>query len=152
MKYIVGSGTWAMGDDGIGLRVIEHLDSKYPKRDFGLVDLSSSAFNLLTYFEEDTEMVLVVDCIVNQKNPGDTVIFDLDEVESVKDMSNFTTHEDDVIKIIHMAKEMGYKIPHIKFLAITPESIEESMELSDILREKLDEYAEMAVELIRNFN
>lgn len=145
MKYIIGTGNWTMTDDSIGLRLIEFMDQKYPERDFELVDLSISAFNLMTYLTEETEKIVIIDCIRNEKNPGDLTFFNFKEVDSVKDLSNFTTHEDDVIKIISMAQTMNYHIPTIVFMGITPEKVEYGLTVSPALEAKLDEYASAAL-------
>ncbi|MBU1222023.1 hydrogenase maturation protease [Myxococcota bacterium] len=145
MKYIIGTGNWTMTDDSIGLRLIEFMDQKYPERDFELVDLSISAFNLMTYLTEETEKIVIVDCIRNEGNHGDVTFFNYEDVESIKDLSNFTTHEDDVVKIISMAQTMNYHIPPIVFMGITPEKIEYGMTLSPSLEVRLDEYATSAL-------
>ena len=148
MKYVIGIGTYAGGDDSIGLKIIEYMDKNYPRRDFELIDMSDNGLNIFAYFNPDTSMILFVDCVKMGKNPGEHLFFTLDQVESSKELANISTHEGDMIKIFGLARELDYKIPPVKFLGIEPLEINTSMELSPLLASKIPEYVELVLQEI----
>ncbi|MBT3194435.1 MAG: hydrogenase maturation protease, partial [Verrucomicrobia bacterium] len=61
MRYILGLGNYAMGDDSIGLRLIEHISDNGLEDGFEAVEIANNGMNILTYFEADTEKIVVVD-------------------------------------------------------------------------------------------
>jgi hydrogenase maturation protease len=71
MKYIIGIGTYAGGDDSIGLKIIEYMDKNYPRRDFKLIDMSDNGLNIFAYLNQDTSSILLVDCVKMGKQPGE---------------------------------------------------------------------------------
>ncbi|MDA3864907.1 MAG: hydrogenase maturation protease [Deltaproteobacteria bacterium] len=146
MKYIIGIGTYAGGDDSIGLKIIEYMDKNYPRRDFKLIDMSDNGLNIFAYLNQDTSSILLVDCVKMGKQPGEHMFFTLDQVESSKELANISTHEGDMIKIFNLAKQLDYKIPPVKFLGIEPLEINTTMELSPLLASKIPQYVNLILE------
>ncbi len=144
-KYLVGVGNWAMGDDSIGLRIVEYISENGLEKDFEAIDLSGSGLRLLNYFVPETERILVVDTVFGEKEPGEVFHFCPDDVLSEKQLSQFTTHESDLLKTIHMGKELGYFIPKIKVMGIQPLTTENKMELSTPLQSRFQGYVEEAI-------
>jgi len=134
-----------MGDDGVGLRVIEKILERKLDQGFQVIDIADNGIKLLSYFTEETEKILLIDCVEAEKKPGDFVLFSPKDVESEKMLSGMTTHEGDVLKLIELAKAVNYPIPPLRVLGIQPESVVPSMELSDLLASRLDEYVKIAL-------
>ncbi|OVE73636.1 hypothetical protein BVX94_03265 [bacterium B17] len=144
-RYIIGLGNYARDDDSIGLRVVEQIVERGLDKDFTAVEVGNNGITLLTYFNDETERILVVDCACMGKTPGDYLIFSPDDVASKKTVGNISTHEGDILKLIELGKQLGDPIPEIKLLAIEPESLGMDMKLSDTLASRLDEYVDAAV-------
>lgn len=147
MKYIIGIGNYSMGDDGVGLRLVEYIDAHMPTRDFEVIDMSDNGLNLVAYLNEATERILFVDCVHMGKEPGETLVFSPDQVTTDKALANISTHEGDMIKIILMVQGLGYHLPPMRFLGIEPVSCEPTDlgKLSPLLEERLPSYVEQAV-------
>ena len=63
MKYVIGIGNYSMGDDCVGLKIVEYIDEKMGERDFEVSDMSDNGLNLVAYLTEETERILFVDCV-----------------------------------------------------------------------------------------
>ncbi|MBF0106134.1 MAG: hydrogenase maturation protease [Deltaproteobacteria bacterium] len=154
MKYLIGVGNYSMYDDSIGLRVVEHIARQGASPDFTVVDLSANILNLLFYFEQDTEKILIVDCLktgqtLNQK-VGDSIFFDVNDIVTHKDDRHLSTHEGDVIKVVELARQVGHTIPPLFCMGILPAEIKPAFGLSKALSSSLSEYCEQATHYLLN--
>lgn len=146
MRYLVGVGNYMGGDDAVGPRVVEHVLAHGLDRGFEAVDLATDGLALVAYLNEDTEAMLVVDAAHVGVAPGDFRVFSPDEVQTEKDLSGFSTHEGDVLKVLGMAREAGFPIPPVAIMGIEPYDMEGGMTLSDRLAERVPAYAAAAIE------
>lgn len=145
MRYLVGVGSYMAGDDAVGPRVVEHIAVNGLERGFEAVDLSTDALSLVAYLSADTEAVLVVDAARLGLAPGDYRIFSPDQVETQKEVSGLTTHEGDVLKVLDLARDAGYPIPHVAIMGIEPFDMQGGIELSEVVGERVPEYAAAAI-------
>ncbi|HOU28362.1 MAG TPA: hydrogenase maturation protease [Thermoleophilia bacterium] len=146
MRYLVGVGGYLAGDDGVGPRVVDYVLENGLDQDLEAIDLSTDAVSLVAYLDDDTEAVLVVDAAHLGLAPGDFRVFSPEQVETRKELGGLTTHEGDVLKVLELAREAGFPIPPLAIMGIEPGEIAEGRPLSAPLRERLPEYAAVAVE------
>ena len=149
MRYVVGVGNYSMGDDGVGLHLIEQLEKQRSALLFELRDIGADGLRLLSLFEPETEKILLLDCMLLGLQPGDYRIFSVDDVESVKPRQGLSTHEGDILKTMALAKSAGYHIPPVRLMGIEPESMGQSMSLSSVLQSRMEEYIEAVVQEMR---
>lgn len=145
MQYLIGVGTYAAGDDSIGLRIAESIAEDGLDRTFRAVELGGSVLDLVHYLDEDTGRVLIVDSAKMGVGAGEYRFFGVGEIATRKELAGFSTHEGDVMKVLELARSLGRPLPAITFLGIEPAELGEGMELSATLRERFDEYVEAAV-------
>jgi len=70
MKTLVlGIGNLLMGDEGVGIHVIRHLQENYKINNADLLDGGTGGFHLLEYFQQYDRVVLV-DATIDGKPPG----------------------------------------------------------------------------------
>lgn len=148
-RIIFGLGNYAKDDDGIGLRIIEHIVDNDLDDGFAAIELGNDGMHILNYFNEDVEKILIVDCALIDKKPGEYMIFSFDDVETKKQVGNISTHEGDIIKLVSLGKELNYPIPEIRILAIQPDSLEMEMTLSDCLTKNFKTYVNAAIAEIK---
>jgi hydrogenase maturation protease len=139
-RYIVGLGNYSRNDDGIGLRIVEFIIDNNLDSGFQAMEAGNDGMQILNLFNQDTEKLLVVDCALMGKNPGEYLIFKPDDVDSKKLNENISTHEGDILKLIALGQELGYHIPDISIFAIEPASLEMDMALSEILERNFEMY------------
>jgi len=149
VRYLIGVGTYAMGDDGIGLRVVEEIARTGRATDFEAIDLSGSGLGLLSYFTPETEMILLVDAVRAGREPGESFLFGPDDVATRRILSGISTHEGDLLQAIELGRSLGYPVPPIRILGIEPGRVEPGMELSPLLAANLPRYIETAIEALR---
>lgn len=148
-RIIFGLGNYAKDDDGIGLRIVEHIVDNDLDDGFAAIELGNDGLHILNYFNEDVEKILIVDCALLDKEPGEYMIFDFEDVETKKQVGNISTHEGDIMKLVALGKELDSQIPKIRIMAIQPDSLEMDMTLSECLESKLETYVNAAIEEIK---
>ena len=146
MRYIIGIGNYSMADDGIGLRIIEHIAQGGLNRGFESIDIADEGMRLLFYLKEETEKIVLIDAVDLGLPPGEYRLFKPEDVNSTKDVKRLTTHEGDVLKILELARSLGYPIPPITILGIQPGSLKPEMELSPALQKRFSTYLRVALE------
>ncbi len=149
MKYLLGLGNYAMGDDSVGLRIVEHIAEQGLDEGFEAVEVGNNGMLVLTYFQEETELLLVVDAVQFGGEPGDFTVFSPDEVDTQKVTGGISTHEGDILKLIELAKQIDQPIPPIKILAIQPASMDVDQGLSPELEMKFQGYVMAALHEMR---
>ena len=150
MRYLLGLGNYAMGDDSIGLRIIEHIADENLESGFEAVEVGNNGMQVLTYFEEDTERIVVVDAADFGGAPGEWISFSPEEVETQKVVGNISTHEGDVLKLIALARQIEQPIPPIRIIAIQPKCMAMDDSLSPELTANFNRYIEAVLKEIQN--
>jgi hydrogenase maturation protease len=146
---VLGLGNPLMGDEGIGIKLIEKLESasgNFPEADF--VDAGTGGMSLL-HLLSGRKRAVIIDCCIMGQTPGTIRRFGADEVKSVKQLAHVSLHEADVLKIIELAKRLGDCPEEIVFFGIEPAVIEGRIGLSDVLSEQLDHYAAEVTSALR---
>lgn len=146
MRYIIGIGNYSMADDGIGLRIVEHIAENGLDRGFEAIDLADEGFRILFYLNEETEKIVLVDAVEMGLPAGEYRLFKPEDAASTKDLKRLTTHESDILAILEFGRSLGYRLPPITILGIQPGDLSPRMELSPPLRERFDVYLGAALE------
>ncbi len=150
MRYLVGFGNYTSLDDSIGLRIIEYVAERGLEQGFRTLDLSTNSLNLVSYLNADTEAILIVDSAKMGMVPGEARFFTPEEVESRKQPGHLSTHEGDVLRVLELARAMGYPAPPIVIMGIEPERVTSEIGLSKTLEERLPAYAAAAIARLRD--
>jgi hydrogenase maturation protease len=146
LRYLIGVGNYSMADDGIGLRIVEHIARNGLEHGFEAVDLADEGIRLLFYLNEETEKIVLVDAVDLGLPPGEYRLFRPEDVASTKDMNRLTTHESDILAILEFGRSLGYRLPPITILGIQPGDLGPRPELSAALRERFETYVRVALE------
>jgi len=131
------------------LRVVEHILDNDLDREFEAIEIGNDGAQVLTYFHEDVEKLLIVDSVLMSVKPGEYRVFKPDDVDSVKLVGGISTHEGDILKLIEMGKRLECHIPDITILGIQPASMDMEMSLSSELQANLETYVNTAIEQIK---
>ena len=145
---VIGLGNVLLSDEGIGVHIVRRLAR--PKRKFPLVDFIEAGSGGLTLLHliANREKAVIIDCANMGAEPGTMRRFTSDEVQSVKQLSNFSLHEQDILQVINLSKQLGECPQKIVFFGIQPESLEPGQKPRKILSDKLETYiAEVRKEL-----
>lgn len=150
MRYIIGVGNYSMWDDGIGIRVIEYIsENGLEDNSFQALDLSGNGIDILHYFSEETEKLIIIDASTVDRSPGEYKLFRYEDVKTKKDLSGITSHEGDILKIIELGKVSGYFVPPIVFMGIQPEVLKNEIGISKTLEKLIPQYAATAIKEVQ---
>ena len=150
LNYMLGIGNYSMFDDSIALKLVEHICENNLDNNFQAVDLSGNSMNLLTYLNESTGRILLVDTADMDMAPGEFKTFVPEDVRSEKELSNITSHEGDILKVLALAKKTGHYIPDILIMGIQPEIIKPEFGLSETLLKKFNSYVEKILSIMNS--
>ncbi len=143
---ILGCGNPLVGDDGIGIHVIERLkkiQSELPD-DVELIDAGVCGLDLLNMME-GAGKIIIVDAVEGAGNAGSVHRFGLDDIRGSTSTDMVSIHETclaDVLSIAEHVQEMP------ESLVIFGIEIEKSDELSLSLSDRLQDSANEVVKLI----
>ena len=145
MRYLIGVGNYTAGDDAIGLRIVEEIVAKGLEDGFRAIDLSSNSLNLVSYLTPETEAILVVDAARMGLPPGEVRFFAPEDVETRKVLAGVSTHEDDLMKVLELARLAGYTVPRLRIMGIEPGTVEPGAGLSQVIRDRTAACARAAI-------
>jgi hydrogenase maturation protease len=149
MRYLIGIGTYMGLDDSIGLRIAEAIGEDGLDHGFQSIDLGGNLLDVLHYLGPETGQVLLVDTARMGLDAGEYRFFTADQVITRKELPGFSTHEDDLMKVLEFARSLEMPLPPITIMGIEPERIAAEEGLSPALERRFDEYVEAAVTFMR---
>jgi len=149
LRYIIGIGNYRMADDSIGLRIVEHIVQSGLDKGFEAVGIADEGMRLLSYLENETERIVLIDAVGLGLAAGEYRLFAPSDVRTTKMAQGLTTHEGDALKVLELARNLGYPIPPLTILGIQPGDLGPGMELSPALQERFHTYLEIALEEVQ---
>jgi len=124
---VIGIGNVLMGDEGVGIAVVNELKKLNVKAD--IYDCGTMGIDILNTIM-DYDKVIVVDAVKGFGNPGDVVRI---RPEELKGGTIISMHDVDFISVVNIARSI-MKLPEIVIIGIEVERIEESTEISERVR------------------
>ena len=138
-KAVIGIGNPLRSDDGIGITLIEKLRHQKETLPSGLdlIDGGTGGMNLVHILEKYDE-VLVVDAVDFGLTPGDIKVFNILDVKSDKSSIVFSTHEDDLLKIVKLSKELKKCPENIIIFGIQPKNVSFGQKMTEEINNSVD--------------
>ena len=140
---VLGLGNPLMHDEGIGVYVVERLQQqavKFPDVEF--VDAGTGGMNVL-HLIANRKKAIIVDCALMGQAPGTIRRFTPDDVVSVKQVSHFSLHDVDILKVLELSKQLEECPPEIIIFGIEPATVEQGDTLSPELADRIGEYVQL---------
>ena len=140
---VVGLGNVLMGDEGIGVRVVERLAAqaeRFPSVTF--LDAGTSGMVALHAMAGHRKAIFV-DCALMGEPPGTIKRFMPDQAASLKKQPGLSLHEGDLFSILELSKRLSECPTEIIIFGIQPALLDPGMKLSDILTGRLEEYSHL---------
>lgn len=132
---VAGVGNLLMHDDGVGLHAIALLREDPPSNVL-LAQVGTAALHAQDIFEE-ADLVIVIDAVKAQGDPGEIYYFDLEDAQTDNVHSLHDLGIGGVIKLIPADKR-----PRVVVVGVEPEIIDYGMELSPAVTAALPKVAE----------
>jgi hydrogenase maturation protease len=126
---VLGVGNPLMGDDGLGIAVVAHVQSAWGEAPgLLIVDGGTWGMNLLPIVEE-ARRLLIVDAIDRDAKPGTLVTLQRDEIPRYFGRT-LSPHQLDLREVLALAELRGTLPEDTVAVGIQPAAIELSLELS----------------------
>jgi hydrogenase maturation protease len=138
MNLIIGLGNILLTDEGIGIHVLKELKKRNRIPDTEFVDLGTSSLDLEYFIREDTEKMVVIDCIkISGSEPGIVYKISIDDLKKRKN-ADYSLHQLEFIDSINLISLLS-KVPETIIFGITPFDIESlSLNLSEQLKDQFE--------------
>ncbi len=147
---IFGIGNILLSDDGVGVHAVNKLISDYEfPENVELIDGGTKGLDLLPLFE-NRDKVLIIDAANFKKEPGtiDTVVGDkIPAFLSTK----LSVHQIGLPDMLFAAKLMDITPPEMCLIGIQPKSMETTIEMTDVVSEKMDALLEKVLQKLNDW-
>ena len=138
---IIGIGNKLMGDEGVGIHAVEYLRvlspfysplTKEGNNKADLLDGGTGGMALLHVLEE-YDHAIIIDAVDFGGRSGDVRAFVITsgDIQLASDSTQISLHETGFAGILELAKKIGTKLPKITIIAVQPETILPSLNLSE---------------------
>ena len=144
---VIGVGNILMGDEGVGVRVVEELGRLELPEGVQLIDAGTAIHALMGRLSE-FDKVVIVDAVKGGGAPGTIYRLALDEIES-NPSQPFSLHDLGVLETLRIERLIGDAPEEVVIVGIEPEKVAPSLELSPSLREKLPELIRAVLEELK---
>jgi len=111
---LIGLGNPILGDDGIGWKVVEEVESRILPESQPIIEIDYLSLGGLALMERLTgyKQAIIVDAILSGNNPSGTVsVHNLAELPDHSNGHTASSHDTSLQTAIKMAQELGEKLP-----------------------------------------
>ncbi len=145
---VLGLGNVLVGDEGVGVWVVEELKKKYAfTPPVKIIDGGTLGFALINEID-DCRKLIVVDAVQADQEPGTIYRFTKDDV-SFKISQKISAHDMGFAEALSQWKVLGID-PEIVFLGIEPQELSAwKMALSECIRAKAPRLVELVLEELK---
>lgn len=140
---ILGIGNILLRDEGVGVRVIEHLQQQTIPDTIELVDGGTSGADLIDILA-DRRKVIIVDAVDAGKPAGTVIRFEEDDLESIP-KSTLSLHELGIAETLKMTERLNCRPHEVVFFGIQPKDVTPGLELSDVIADVVEIVAEKVI-------
>lgn len=137
---VIGVGNLLMGDDGIGIHVVEELNRRVYPPNIEILDAMMDPFLVLEYLDKK-DLGIIVDAYHGGKAPGTVHIVSLNtnELDKYTEDFNLSLHDFKFLDALRAA-EQAYQLPKkIVLIGVEPDQLKPTMELSPLIRKAVPE-------------
>ena len=119
---ILGLGNILLGDEGVGVRVIEQLYSHPFPDEIEVIDGGTAGYELINFFE-GKEKVIIVDAVKTDDTPGSVYKMDLSIVQEDETVQ-LSLHQIGLKNVFKMASMMDLN-PEVTLVGIVPKDYQD---------------------------
>ncbi len=145
---VLGVGNLLLGDEGVGVHLIQRLREMEIGEGVELIDGGTSLLDFLTRME-DISKLIIVDAIKLGGKPGRTYKISVDDTlfKGGKDITSL--HQLAVVETLALTKKMG-KLPPTVIIGIEPKEIAYGLELSPEIERELEKMVNLILKEVRD--
>lgn len=133
---VMGVGNLIMGDDGIGLALLERLSQQRDDSRITYVDGATGGMELLPVVQDATRL-LILDAVAGA-TPGAVVSLSGDQVPRLL-ASKLSPHQVGLLDLFAAARMLGTEPEAVSVVGIVPENVDLALEMTPVVIAALDE-------------
>jgi hydrogenase maturation protease len=139
---VLGLGNILLGDEGVGVRVVERLRARYELPEgIQVMDGGTLGLDLLPYLK-GTSRLLVVDAVQAGKAPGTLLRLEGKEIPILLDLSKVSPHQDGLQDLLAAAALTGCLPEDVVLCGVQIDSLRVGLELSPPVAAQVDALVE----------
>ena len=142
---VVGVGNILLKDEGIGVKVVKELESKFSfPANVTLIDGGTAGHHLVNMLA-GFDLIIVIDAVQGGEKPGTIFRFTLDQIPFELN-THLSVHQVSVLEALNQVTLLGEN-QKVIFVGIEPEDISPwGMELTPVIEEKKPELKKLVLE------
>jgi len=152
---VIGFGNIIMGDDGVGVRVIEKLKEEKELRrldNVELIDGGTSGVDII-FILKDAARAIIIDAVDAGQKKAEIVKFSPDDIKKIglkkKGFKSFSLHDIDLNEVFELMKTLKLNVK-VKIIGIKPLNVGYSEQLSPEIEEKLPQLVDIVKKEVLN--
>jgi hydrogenase maturation protease len=145
LATVLGIGNPIMGDDGVGLRLLDALRAIRDDPRIEYLDGGTGGMELLPAVQDSTRL-LVLDAVAGTA-PGTVVRLSGDQLPRLLS-AKLSPHQVGLLDVFAAARLLGTEPEEVEVVGVVPESVELRLELSEAVAGALAEAAELAAGIL----
>ena len=145
---VFGIGNILLSDDGVGVHVLNRLKEEYDLPGYvELIDGGTKGLDLLPLLE-DRDKVIIIDAANFKKEPGTIGTVEGDKIPAFLS-SKLSVHQIGLPDMLFAAKLMNIFPSEMCLIGIQPESMETSVEMSEVVSKGMEPLLEKVIERLK---
>jgi hydrogenase maturation protease len=148
---VIGVGNILMGDEGLGVHALAGLEKRIDEfaARVELVDAGTALLDVIDDYV-DCDALILIDAVRGGGPPGAIYRFEAEDVCGTRHAGVPTSlHEMTVLEALDMERLTGRKIPGLTVVGMEPETMTQSLEISNTVRERLPQLVETVLDELR---
>jgi len=146
---IIGFGNVYMGDDGVGIRVIEKIKEQGIFANYSnieVIDCGTSGVDLI-FFLQQADKVIVIDAVDAGQGIGEVVTFSIGEIIDFgnKVIKSFSLHDINLKEVFELIRALKIE-KDLKIIGINPKEVYYGEKLSPQIENKIPQIISMIKE------
>lgn len=137
---VIGLGNPLRCDDGIGIILLERLKHKKNQlpKNVEYVDGGTGGMKLLHSLSR-FDTALLLDAVDFKGNPGESRVFTLEDIKSLKPAMRLSTHDPDFVNVLQLSKELHELPQTLRIFGVQPYDVSQGTGLSQNVTQHLDD-------------
>lgn len=145
---VLGVGNLLLGDEGVGIHVIQEFEKKSLPSETLLVDGGTGGYELIRFFK-GMKKVIIVDAIKADEKAGTVIRFTLEDITPYRDRP-LSVHQNGLLELLQKVKDMGETPEIILYGIVIENTIHYSLDLSDKVKRSIPKVISHIVTEIEN--
>ena len=141
---IAGLGNILLGDEGVGVRVIEEMERRFTlPANLSLLDGGTAGYALIDYMK-GYDRLIMIDAVRGGEKPGTIYRLNADDIQQRTDLK-LSGHQISLPEVLLLAGKLD-KLPEILLIGIEPRDMEYDLELSSDVKGAAEKVIDLLAE------